>query len=186
MIRFRQARRCTGARAIQIAHCLELIKIDLARQIVEEMAAFQPVHDGPLHLGQMQFHTCILQPVIDRFQAFQTARINVVHSRTHQYHMLHARMRTQHMQDHVFKKTSICKIEALIDAHRYHAGRDDDIMSIHIPKMRRARHLPHKREVRTAGIIEMEEERKHDTRQNTEFDTKTERHQNRSRHGREV
>ncbi len=146
------------------------------------MASLQPVHDRPFHLRKMQRHASILEPVIDPFQAFQSAGINAVYSRAHQNKVFQVRPVADDAIDRVFQEAGIGEVEAFIDPDGQHLVGRYDGMPVHIAEVMCPGNLAHNGKVRPAGIVEVQQQREGDPGRHAQLDPETKGHQDRAAH----
>ena len=100
--------------------------------------------------------------------------------------MPHVRPLGDICRDRVLEEARVSKIEAFIYPDRQEFRGGEDGMPFNIPVMLRARHLADNGDVRLAGPVKMQQQRKRDAGDDTKFYAPSERDEDRGGHGSKV
>jgi hypothetical protein len=128
-----------------------------------QIAAPQAVHDGSLDLGQMERHAHVAQALVQAFERFQRAQVNVVDGRAHQNHMAQVRVGGATFQHQIFQIPRIGEIEAFIDAQGQDGWNRFDMETLDVTEMLGPRYAAHFGHMRARGAPQMQNQRQKHT-----------------------
>ena len=74
-----------------MSNSLIVTEIDFTAKACDKFGCLQSVHHRTLNLAEVQTQACVAQAMVDGFQAFKCAGIDVVDRRTLQHHMFERR-----------------------------------------------------------------------------------------------
>jgi hypothetical protein len=139
-----------------LAYGLIVTEVDLATQVLEKFSGLQAVHHWAFDLAQVKSHPGIAEPSVNRLEALQSARIDVVDGRTLQHHLLRIGVLGHQIIDSIFKSPGASKVKAFIHAQAHKPGTGGHVMPQHVPKMFSAWYKPNLRNMRLAGAVQKE------------------------------